>query len=88
MFISGVASLPRVVILTMHDVSLKPAKAATGAGAATAQALGAGGQLLLEGTVKTYRYVDDEEAAAAQPKKGAPGAKKPAPPAPPKKGGG
>ena len=52
-------------------------------------ALGAGGQLLLEGTVKTYRYVDDEEAAAAQPKKGAPGAKKPAPPpAPPKKGGG
>jgi type IV pilus assembly protein PilO len=89
-FISGVASLPRVVILTMHDVSLKPAKAATGAGAATAQALGAGGQLLLEGTVKTYRYVDDEEAAAAEaakPKKGAPGAKKPAP-APAKKGGG
>src|SRR6185437_13572862 len=65
-FISGVASLPRVVILTMHDVSLKPAS----------------GQLLLEGTVKTYRYVDDEEAAAAQAaakpaKKGAP--KKPAP---------
>ena len=30
-FISGVASLPRVVILTMHDISLKPAKA-TGAG--------------------------------------------------------
>ena len=88
-FISGVASLPRVVILTMHDVSLKPAKAATGAGAATS--LAAGGQLTLEGTVKTYRYVDDEEAAAAQeaakPKKGAPGAKKPAP-APPKKEGG
>jgi Tfp pilus assembly protein PilO len=77
------------VILTMHDVSLKPAKAATGAGAATAQALGAGRQLLHEGTVQTYPYVDDEEAAAAQPKKGAPGAKKPAPPpAPPKKGGG
>jgi type IV pilus assembly protein PilO len=90
-FISGVASLPRVVILTMHDVSLKPAKAATGPGAASAQALAAGGQLLLEGTVKTYRYVDDEEAAAAQEaakpkKKGAPAAKKPAP-AQPKKGG-
>ena len=89
-FISGVASLPRVVILTMHDVSLKPAKAATGAGAAGAQALAGGGQLLLEGTVKTYRYVDDEESAAAQAaakpaKKGAPPAKKPA--APPKKGG-
>ena len=26
-FISGVASLPRVVILTMHDVSLRPVKA-------------------------------------------------------------
>jgi type IV pilus assembly protein PilO len=89
-FISGVASLPRVVILTMHDVSLKPAKAATGAGSASAQALASGGQLLLEGTVKTYRYADDEEAAAAQAaakpgKKGAPPAKKPAPP--PKKGG-
>jgi type IV pilus assembly protein PilO len=90
-FISGVASLPRVVILTMHDVSLKPAKAATGPGSASALALASGGQLLLEGTVKTYRYVDDEEAAAAQAaakpaKKGAP-AKKPAA-APPKKEGG
>jgi type IV pilus assembly protein PilO len=89
-FISGVASLPRVVILTMHDVSLKPAKAA---GVGATPALAAGGELLLEGTVKTYRYVDDEEAAAAQaaanpPKKGAPPpAKKPAAPQP-KKGEG
>jgi type IV pilus assembly protein PilO len=78
-FISGVASLPRVVILTMHDVSLRPVK---GAGP-NAPGLASGGQLSLEGTVKTYRYVDDDEAAAAQaaaPKKGAP-AKKPAPPA-------
>jgi type IV pilus assembly protein PilO len=86
-FISGVASLPRVVILTMHDVSLKPAKTPT-----TGQALAAGGQLTLEGTVKTYRYVDDDEAAASQAaakpgKKGAPPpAKKPAPA--PKKGEG
>jgi type IV pilus assembly protein PilO len=94
-FISGVASLPRVVILTMHDVSLKPAKSATGAGAAATQALASGGQLLLEGTVKTYRYVDDEEAAsvqaAAKPaKKGATPPPKPAPPPPPaqKKEGG
>ena len=72
-FISGVASLPRVVILTMHDVSLRPAG---GAGANAAA-----GQLSLEGTVKTYRYVDDEEAAAANPNK------PPAPaPAPAKKG--
>ena len=91
-FISGVASLPRVVILTMHDVSLKPAaKAGPGPGQAASQALAGGGQLLLEGTVKTYRYVDDEESAAAQAaakpaKKGAPPPKKPAAPQP-KKGG-
>ena len=58
-FISNVASLPRVVILTMHDVSLKPVGAAGGQKA--------GGQLMLEGTVKTYRYLDDAETAAAQP---------------------
>jgi type IV pilus assembly protein PilO len=55
-FISGVAALPRVVILTMHDVSLKPV---------------AGGQLSLEGTVITYRYVEEDENEGA-------GAKKPA----------
>lgn len=84
-FISGVASLPRVVILTMHDVSLRPVKAGAN------PALTTGGQLTLEGTVKTYRYVDDDEAAAAQAAnqpKGIIPAKKPAPPAPPKKGGG
>jgi type IV pilus assembly protein PilO len=53
-FVSGVASLPRVVIMTMHDISLKPQ-----GGAAPA------GSLLLEGTVKTYRYLDDSETAAA-----------------------
>ena len=46
-FISGVAALPRVVILTMHDVSLKP--------------VGSTAQLSLEGTVRTYRYVEDDE---------------------------
>ena len=81
-FISGVASLPRVVILTMHDVSLRPAGAQAAAQGATA---GSAGALTLEGTVKTYRYVDDEEAAAAQaaanPKKGAAApAKKPTQP--------
>lgn len=85
-FISGVASLPRVVILTMHDVSLRPVKAGPNTALAT------GGQLTLEGTVKTYRYVDDEEAAAAQaaagPKKGVVPAKKPAPATPPAKSGG
>jgi type IV pilus assembly protein PilO len=56
-FISGVASLPRVVILTLHDVSLTP-KTPSKDGSA-------GGQLVLQGTVKTYRYLDDEESAAS-----------------------
>ncbi|TAN06438.1 MAG: fimbrial protein [Rhodanobacteraceae bacterium] len=55
-FISGVASLPRVVILTMHDVSLKAAKSAGKDAPPT------GGELMLEGTVQTYRYLGDEEA--------------------------
>ena len=56
-FVSGVASLPRVVILTMHDIALRRATDAdVGANAGD-------GQLILEGTVKTYRYIDEEEAA-------------------------
>jgi type IV pilus assembly protein PilO len=62
-FVSGVASLPRVVILTMHDISLRPQGAAVAGGPAPRA-----GELLLEGTVKTYRYVDEDEAATnAQP---------------------
>jgi type IV pilus assembly protein PilO len=53
-FVSGVASLPRVVIMTMHDISLKP----RGPGDST---------LVLEGTVKTYRYLDEDESADAAP---------------------
>jgi type IV pilus assembly protein PilO len=52
-FVSGVASLPRVVIMTMHDISLRPR-----AGESLSS-----GNLLLEGTVKTYRYLDEEEVA-------------------------
>lgn len=58
-FVSGVASLPRVVIMTMHDISLKPAKPDANGG------ITPGGALMLEGTVKTYRYLDEEEQAAA-----------------------
>ena len=56
-FVSGVASLPRVVILTMHDIALRRA---------TDRDIGVSrndGRLILEGTVKTYRYIDEEEAA-------------------------
>lgn len=60
-FVSGVASLPRVVIMTMHDISLKPRVTGNNPDAAIVP----GGALVLEGTVKTYRYLDEEEQAAA-----------------------
>ncbi len=50
-FVGSVASLPRVVILTMNDIAMKKAKG------------GNPGELVLEGTVKTYRYVDEGESA-------------------------
>ncbi len=56
-FVSGVAALPRVVILTMHDISLKRATAGQ------SRFGDSEGRLVLEGTVKTYRYVDEEEVA-------------------------
>ncbi|WP_372018767.1 type IV pilus inner membrane component PilO [Pseudoxanthomonas sp. 10H] len=62
-FVSGVASLPRVVILTMHDIQLQPRDG---------KGISRGGALELSGTVKTYRYLDDmeiaeqEQAAAGQ----------------------
>ena len=72
-FVSGVASLPRVVILTMHDISLKPKNGGRITGNTP---------LELSGTVKTYRYLDEEETAkqeqaqqAAGGKPGAPAAK-------------
>jgi len=52
-FVSGVASLPRVVILTMHDINLKPKD--------NKGVITPGGALELSGTVKTYRYLDDAE---------------------------
>lgn len=57
-FVSGVAALPRVVILTMHDVSLKPVASAQPTKGKSAVP---NGQLVLEGTVKTYRALDDTE---------------------------
>ncbi len=58
-FVSGVAALPRVVILTMHDISL------TRASTNRNQKRSNGGRdrLVLEGRVKTYRYINEEEVA-------------------------
>ena len=79
-FVSGVASLPRVVIMTMHDISLQPKDAKSNPNAR----IGPNSPLELAGTVKTYRYLDeDETAAAATPAAGSP----PAPPTPAAKGG-
>jgi type IV pilus assembly protein PilO len=61
-FISSVAAIPRVVILTMQDVSLTPStdKAATG------------GRLILEGTVRTYHSIEDDGLGVPPPAPGAP----------------
>jgi type IV pilus assembly protein PilO len=45
-FVSAVASLSRVVILTMRDIELEPID---------------GGRLQMQGTVTTYRYLDPNE---------------------------
>jgi type IV pilus assembly protein PilO len=77
-FMSGVASLPRVVILTMHNISLKPTNKGS--------KIGVDSNLTLEGTVKTYRYLDEAEQQEQQPATTA--AKSPAPaPATPPPGG-
>jgi type IV pilus assembly protein PilO len=50
-FVSGIAALPRIV--TLHDIEITPVdKNSTG------------GQLQLDLTAKTYRYLDDSEIAA------------------------
>ncbi|MES2858135.1 MAG: type 4a pilus biogenesis protein PilO [Pseudomonadota bacterium] len=59
-FVSGVASLPRVVIMTMHDISLQPKNAKADPNAR----IGPNTALELAGTVKTYRYLDEDETAA------------------------
>lgn len=51
-FMSGVASLPRVVIMTMHDIALKPRDKDPKI-------------LELAGTIKTYRYLDPDEQTEA-----------------------
>jgi type IV pilus assembly protein PilO len=54
-FASGIAALPRIV--TLHDIEITPAGAVRGGGG------GAPGDLTLNVTAKTYRYLDEEEQA-------------------------
>jgi type IV pilus assembly protein PilO len=53
-FASGIAALPRIV--TLHDVEIAPSAAGAG-------------NLTLNVTAKTYRYLDEEEQAPADGKK-------------------
>ena len=53
-FVSGVASLPRVVIMTMHAIAQRPRAGGS---------LAPNSPLVLSGTVKTYRYLDESELA-------------------------
>ena len=61
-FVSGVASLPRVVIMTMHDIQLRP----RGGDKDPRAGIRPNSALELAGTVKTYRYLDEEEAAVQE----------------------
>ncbi|MCK9489714.1 MAG: type 4a pilus biogenesis protein PilO [Xanthomonadales bacterium] len=66
-FISVIAQLPRVVILTMHDIELRPddsGRSRAGRGATVAAP--SDGNLRMSGTVRTYRYLDDDEQAQLQ----------------------
>jgi type IV pilus assembly protein PilO len=58
-FASGIAALPRIV--TLHDIEITPTD--------TRNAIDPG-ELTLNVTAKTYRYLDDEEQAPAEQPKG------------------
>lgn len=66
-FVSGVASLPRVVIMTMHDISLKPREVPGSPSDKGRKPAGIGPDSVLElkGTVKTYRYRDEDDEATS-----------------------
>jgi type IV pilus assembly protein PilO len=51
-FVSDVAALPRIV--TIHDISLKTPEKASG------------GELVMDLTAKTYRYLEDGEEQAGE----------------------
>jgi type IV pilus assembly protein PilO len=52
-FAAGIAALPRIV--TLHDIEITP----------PGRDAGSGGDLVLNVTAKTYRYLDEEEQTPA-----------------------
>jgi type IV pilus assembly protein PilO len=70
-FASGIAALPRIV--TLHDIEIVPAGRDARVGGGTP------GDLTLNVTAKTYRYLDEEEqGSGGETEKGAQKGKKPA----------
>jgi type IV pilus assembly protein PilO len=70
-FASGIAALPRIV--TLHDIEITPA------GGRNNRSIAPAGDLVLNVTAKTYRYLDEEEQAPVDKgKKDRKGKKKPA----------
>jgi type IV pilus assembly protein PilO len=66
-FVSGVAALPRIVVI--DEVDIKPAKSGAKPG-------GPAGDLRMTALAKTYRYLDENELAARAPAKKAGGKKR------------
>ena len=66
-FVSGVAGLERVVVLTSDDISLRPVTPNDQPQRGPNAGIAPSGLLMLEGTVKTYRYIDEGETPAATP---------------------
>ena len=65
------------MILTMHDVSLRPSADRAGSAGKAGKAGNSAGTLTLEGTVKTYRYMDSDEIAEFEDANAPKGGKKP-----------
>ena len=66
-FASGIAALPRIV--TLHDIQItQPGR--------DPAAAGSGGDLVLDVTAKTYRYLDEDELASQEQAKAAAGKRK------------
>lgn len=61
-FVSGLASLPRIV--TLHNIGITPT------GGKDEAATAGSAELSMELTAKTYRYLDDDEASAANASQG------------------
>ncbi len=63
-FVSGIASLPRIV--TLHNITIRPPGTRSSRRNADQPASLIGNRLELDITAKTYRYLDDEDVSTGQ----------------------